>query len=516
MFRFHRWQVNNLIGFQWRSKGRRGWLRGWVLADVILGAVAGVLLLLDLSIFLAGTLPSISTQLAAMIAGIGTLALAALTGVIIVFNAGVLDATRRAAEATEAEASATHDEAKATREQAIATQEQAKATREQADQARKSIVVLQRSQELEWRPYLVIIGGLAPLQKSAGRTFRQVTLQNIGRGPALNMFYVREEQSPEGILFLKTGPSSLSPGPPIVLDAERQVSQSHPALFEAWELPHELILCQDQFGNSFCFVQGSPAPRNVPAEEAELFPPDAQPGWFIAMAEMLSPDERVSAFIPEPSPGGNFLKEINIGSMYAQCQSTFAIEAVPPDDVTPPASVDDAVDRLMMELRPDATRRVKTPGHWQVGQDVWAGWLWPGPTVVVRQALDLEDRTSTPKGGAVRLRDLVEWWKRVAGDGARLLNQEGFRRARLGLTLNTYGTISMRNIVDISLAGLPPLTRRITVEGYVPSWRHTSPLPIDPAAFPRGDLEAATRNLLEHFGYTDDPIHILVALDLVG
>src|SRR5438132_3989935 len=126
MFRFHRPQVNNLTGFQSRSKGRRGLLRGWVLADVILGAAAGVLLLLDLSIFLAGTLPSISIPLAAMIAGIGTLALAALTGVIIVFNAGVLDATRQAAEATKAEADATHEEAVATREQAEATKEQSK------------------------------------------------------------------------------------------------------------------------------------------------------------------------------------------------------------------------------------------------------------------------------------------------------------------------------------------------------------------------------------------------------
>jgi hypothetical protein len=171
----------------------------------------------------------------------------------------------------------------------------------------------------------------------------------------------------------------------------------------------------------------------------------------------------------------------------------------------------------MLTLRPDATRRSKAPSHWKVGEDEWDGWLSAGPTIWVRRALDLEDRfpTAVSKGGAVLLRDLVESWKDLAGGGVRLLDEAGFRRVRIGLTLNTFGSISQRSIVDISLTGLPPLTRQVVEQGYVQSWRYASPAPVDPAVFPRAELEAATRNLLEHFGYTDDPVHVLVALDLV-
>src|SRR5260370_4985923 len=150
------------------SRQRRGILRGWLLANVILAAVAGVLLVLDVSIFLAGTLPSISTALAALIAGIGTLALAALTGVIIVFNAGVLDATRQAAEATRAEADATHEAAVATREQ---------------------VTELRISRELEFRPLVVVSAIDHATRTDARYAVRNLTLRNVGRGPALNTFF---------------------------------------------------------------------------------------------------------------------------------------------------------------------------------------------------------------------------------------------------------------------------------------------------------------------------------------
>lgn len=79
-----------------------GLLRNWRLI-LILGAVAGVLAVIDLSIFLAAQLPGISASMAAILTGVATLVLAALTGVIIVVNAGVLDATREAAQATRAD-----------------------------------------------------------------------------------------------------------------------------------------------------------------------------------------------------------------------------------------------------------------------------------------------------------------------------------------------------------------------------------------------------------------------------
>jgi hypothetical protein len=150
--------------------------RLWIL-NVVLGGVAIFLV----GLVVASALPGQSVGLGAVLSGVATLVLAGLTAIIIIVNARVLQATL--------------DEAKATREQADATREQAKL-------AAQSIRELQISRELDWRPFVVRFEGSSHIVK--GKLLRDIAIQNIGRGPAINCLYLRQEDSPDGSIFLRT------------------------------------------------------------------------------------------------------------------------------------------------------------------------------------------------------------------------------------------------------------------------------------------------------------------------
>jgi hypothetical protein len=165
-------------------------------------------------------------------------------------------ATETAAEATSDAARATKDEAEATQEEAKATLEQATATKEQARIASDTLRELRQSRELEWRPILVSTGGLPGI--ALGKAYRDVVLRNIGRGPALNALFLREEATVEGTRFLLGGPVSLGTGESADLHAIEQEKPPHPMLFHRTEMPRELLICQDQLGNTFRFVPGYP------------------------------------------------------------------------------------------------------------------------------------------------------------------------------------------------------------------------------------------------------------------
>ena len=484
------------------TRQRRGILRGWVLADVILGAVAGVLLILDLSIFLAGTLPSISTALAAMIAGIATLALAALTGVIIVFNAGVLDATRQAAEATKAEADATLEEAKATREQADATREQAKL-------AARSIRELQIGRELDWRPFMVRFEGSGHIVK--GKFRRDITIQNIGRGPAINCLYMRQEDSPAGSAFLRSAPLNLAPGPAVEVSAE-QVEEEHPKLFfDQAESPRELLVCHDQFGNFLCFLPGS-AGLGVWREERDdggvLIQGEEEPPWVTAMKNILSEGQRRAE--PEPEASHAYHQAISVSGAYSFCHSTVALEAVPATDLKPTDAMRDTVEGWVRQMQQGAQATSPEVARWQVPHpskmgDAWAAWLSAGPMIGVLQSLNLETSQPSSGGGGVeadlRLAALVKWWDRTIREGMSVLVHLGVRRMRLGLTLVTSGSHQQTQLVDVDFAGLPRPQRWIRVPSYeIRNWSYGS-RPFN--AFPAEDLDTAVRQILRMFGYRE-------------
>jgi hypothetical protein len=480
----------------------RGLLRGWVLADVILGAVAGVLLILDLSIFLAAKLPSISTTLAAMIAGIATLALAALTGVIIVLNAGVLDATRQAAEATKAEADATLEEAKATREQA-------EATREQAKLAARSIRELQISRELDWRPFMVRFEGSGRFVK--GKYRRDMTIQNIGRGPAINCLYLREEYSPDGRIFLRTDPLNLAPGPLIEVPAE-QVEEDHPQLFFAQaESPQELIVCHDQFGNFLSFLPGSAGPavwREERDDRGVLIQGEEEPPWVTAMKDILwGGHHREEA---EPEPGYAFLEATSVSGVYSHCLSTVALEAVPATDLKPTDTMRDTVEGWVRQVQPGAQATSPEVARWQVSHpskmgDSWAAWLRAGPMIGVVQTLDLDARPPVTGGNWVeadlKLVSLIKWWDRTIREGLSVLAALGVRRTRLGLTLVTSGSYQQTQLVDVDFADMPRPQRWLQVPSHeIRNWSYVSRRF---SGFPAEDLETAVRQILRMFGYRE-------------
>jgi hypothetical protein len=483
-------------------RGRRRLLHGWVLADVMLGAVAGVLLVLDLSIFLAGTLPSISTALAAMIAGIATLALAALTGVIIVLNAGVLDATRQAAEATKAEADATLEEAKATREQADATREQAKL-------AARSIRELQISRELDWRPFVVRFEGSSHIVK--GKFLRDVTIQNIGRGPAINCLYLRSEDSPDGSIFLRTDSLNLAPGPAVELSAE-QVEEDHPKLFfDQAESPRELLVCHDQFGNFLCFLPGSAGPgvwREERDDRGVLIQGEEEPPWVTAMKEILWGGHRRAE--PEPEASYAYHQAISVSGAYSFCHSTVALEAVPATDLKPTDAMRDTVDGWVRQMQPSAQATSPEVARWQVPHpskmgDAWAAWLSAGPMIGVLQTQDLEVRPPVTGGNwleaDLKLASLIKWWDRTTREGMSVLVHLGVRRMRLGLTLVTSGSFQQTQLVDVDFAGLPRPQRWLQVPSHeIRNWAYRS-RPF--STFPAEDLDTAVRQILRIFGYRE-------------
>jgi hypothetical protein len=476
---------------------RRGILRGWVLADVILGAFAGVLLLLDLSIFLAGTLPSISIPLAAMIAGIGTLALAALTGVIIVFNAGVLDATRQAAEATKAEADATHKEA-------VATREQAEATKEQSKVANESLRELRYSRELEWRPILVKVAGKGGI--GHGRSFRDAEIRNIGRGPALNAIYLREEEGIGSPRFLMFGPRDIAAGQELNVRAEEQNEPPHPALFHRREIPRELLICQDQFGNSFRFVPGFPEPVVWTREDDEQGLP-AEPGWIRGMKEILF--ARRPQVDEDPDSAYAFTQATWTQGNFSYSHSTVAVEAVPPNDLTPDDTTRATIDSWMRSVNPQFVATSMAAARWEAGTLVnadvtWYGELSAGPTIVVRAPIDSEalplvgdDDFEQPRGNLL-LPNLIALWKEILQKELEVAKQLGVPRVRFGLTMVPSGA---PRIVGVNFGDLPaPPVFAPAPAHEIRAWSYRS-LSFEGNSWPAVELEAAIRQVLRIFGY---------------
>ena len=432
---------------------------------------------------------------------IATIALAVVG--ILAFLANVFLATMTARMAK-----ATKDEAVATQQEAKATLDQATATKEQAQIANDTLQELRHSRELEWRPILVgteLQGGVAQ-----GKAFRDLNLRNIGRGPALNSLFLREEAGIDGNRFLSCGPLNLGAGEGADVRALEQAEPPHPALFHRNEFPRELLICQDQFGNSFRFVPGFPAPEVWTREQDEQgF--EAEPSWVKGMKELLW--ARQPQPEPDPESGHAFTRAIWIQGNYANIHSTVAMEAVPPSDLQPSDAMRAAVDAWVKEIRPNARARSMQLAMWQDPpgdnpyQNPWVAQLDPGPTISIRQPVGIRhrppvaERGGQPEGDLI-FPDLVGLWKAMLAEQVGIMKDLGVRRVRFGVTMIPYGSlVDQIRIVGLIFGDLPSPSQLVDVPAHeIRPWAFRSAA-FDVDTSPAVELERAIRDLLRMFGY---------------
>jgi len=475
----------------------------WLVAGVVVVA-AGILVAAG---YVASVLPNASVGIGTVLSGVATLILAGLTAIILIVNARVLKATKDAAEATRDAARATKGEAAATQEEAKATLEQATATKEQAKIASETLRELRQSRELEWRPILV----RTTLEHGVfeGKIYRQVELQNIGRGPALNALFLREEAGSEGTRFVMGGPVSIGAAATAMIRAVEQDQLPHPALFHRDEMPRELLICHDQFGNTFRFVPGFPEPAIWTRDEDQQGVA-AEPGWIKGQKEILY--ERPPRPEPEPEPGYAFTEAVHVQGNASHCDSTVAVEAVPANDLRPLDAMRDLVKKWMMSVKPEARATSLEEARWTVASpdkygDSWAGWLRAGPMLGVAEVLTLQKRPPPPGVGGgfhadLPLAALVAFWKHVTSGALDTMIKLGVKRVRLGMTLRTWGTSDQTSLVGVDFEGLPVPPREVEVSPFGRGASLTS-APLDVREFPGQFIQSAVREVLRMFGYRD-------------
>jgi hypothetical protein len=163
---------------------------------------------------------------------------------------------------------------------------------------------------------------------------------------------------------------------------------------------------------------------------------------------------------PEADVAPHFAQELAVGRNWNN--AAFVLAGVPARTATQLEERDlDEVEGWAHTVRPDAVVQVATPGvgHWLVRSDdsadwEWQTWLYPGPVLSVRMALHPYEQVGGRNGKhVISLADLVTWWHDLSSDLPRLLVNLGCRRARLGLTIDTYG--SNNRITGLDFAGLP-------------------------------------------------------------
>jgi hypothetical protein len=290
-------------------------------------------------------------------------------------------------------------------------------------------------------------------------------------------------------------------------------------LFHRTEMPRELLICQDQLGNTFRFVPGYPEATLWSRAEDEQGV-QAEPGWIKGQKEILFGQRRPE---PEPEPGTEFIKVVRGQGMSYNCETSVVVESVPPSDLKPSDPMRDIVEKWMLSLRPDAHALSLEVARWEAGPPdkpydiVWRGWLGPGPTVGVTEVLNLQKNQPPPGHGGLQaklpLRTLVEYWRNLSAGASATMTTLGVKRVRLGLTMTTYGTIDQTSLVDVDFSDLPSISRAVVVAPHGQLVSFTSP-PFDVNEFPSQFLDGAVRELLRLFGYREvDQVIGALALD---
>jgi hypothetical protein len=490
-----------------------------VIAGFIGGALAGAALMILAVLTAVGWVPGVHRpDYGNVSAGdVGSLAVAGATLLLADFTAVLAWLTRRSLAATRWEAEIAEAALQASNRQAATAEGALAAAQEQARIASDTLRELRQSRELEWRPILVratIESGV-----SSGKAYRQVELRNIGRGPALNSLFLREEAATEGSRFLMGGPVSIGAAGTETIRAVEQDKPVHPALFHRDEMPRELLICHDQFGNSFRFVPGFAAPAVWTREEDEQGLA-AEPGWIKGQKEILY--GRPPSPEPEPEPGYAFTQAVQVQGMAAQCDSTVAVEAVPASDLQPSDAMRDLVKEWMLSVNPKAGATSLEVARWTVQSpdkygDIWGGWLSAGPMIGVSEVLNLQKRPPPPEVGGgfhadLPVAALVAFWKQVTSGALETMTKLGVKRVRLGLTLRTWGTTDQTTLVGIDFDGLPVPPREVVVSPYGQGASLKCP-PFDVREFPGQFIESAVREVLRMFGFREVD-EVIATLDL--
>lgn len=195
---------------------------------------------------------------ATVLTGLATLVLAAATGILLILNWGVMQATRSAAEAT--------------LRAAVATEKSAAATEQEAAASLSELEVLRDQVAHEIRPVLVLesLPNISPFKSNLGA---DGTLVNLGRGPAINCM----------VGWLKTGEPGWRWSRPFQVGGESQY------VFSVWDLDIRptmpsifgsrdgddlyTVLCEDQAGTRHRFTHPNPVPESSPESDPH------QPDW---------------------------------------------------------------------------------------------------------------------------------------------------------------------------------------------------------------------------------------------
>lgn len=209
------------------------------------------------------------------------------------------------------------------------------------------------------------------------------------------------------------------------------------------------------------------------------------------------------ATLPEaPSQGEvgpHFAQEMSVGRNWNN--AAYVLACVPANAEGRLEEPDlDEVEEWVNSDQPDAVVQVATSsvGHWLARSDdlrewEWQTWLYPGPVLSVRKALHPYDQNGSQ---VISLAALVSWWRHLSTDLPRLLARLGCRRARLGLTIDTYGS-------DVRITGLDfselPVPRGAS-SFQIPPWAYVTP-DFDLPNLPANCFEPAVRQLLRHWSY---------------
>jgi hypothetical protein len=239
---------------------------------------------------------------------------------------------------------------------------------------------------------------------------------------------------------------------------------------------------------------------------------DAEPGWIRGMKEILF--ARRPQLEEDPDSGYPFTQATWTQGNFSYSHSTVALEAVPPNDLTPDDTTRATVDAWMRDVRPEFLATSMAAARWQADTPgkpdrTWYGELSPGPTVVVRAPLDSEvlprlgtDDFEQPRGDLL-LPNLIALWNEVLQKEFEVARHLGARRVRFGLTMVPSGGGDQPRIVGLKFGGLPtPPVFAPAPAHEIRAWSYRS-LSFDSNTWPTVELEAAVRQVLRIFGYVE-------------
>jgi hypothetical protein len=210
------------------SAGKWQWVTRW--PSLVLSGLAGaaitaaIVFLVGDAALLAIIVPTDKLQaFAALLSSIAAVGVCALTVGLLLLNRQLIRATFGMAASTA--------------EEAGATARAAEATLRQVDLAVKQLESMRLDRELAWRPYIV----------SSPPGHPTVDLRNVGRGPALDCFYVEHDDQNWYVVMERV---TIEAGGSVMRLPLTAMPGAFPNELTAdYPGPQRYVICMDQFGN---------------------------------------------------------------------------------------------------------------------------------------------------------------------------------------------------------------------------------------------------------------------------